>query len=117
MTYITIANTIAIIMPISIYDPGNNLSNPILGVYAPVVDVVTRYAVLPPLVFISDLHDENTQLTIFAAIQLVIMQTITSFTLRNALNIPVIAPQSAPIAIPTIKASSQTANMPNLVEA
>ena len=103
-------------MPISIYEPGKSLSSPNLGVPAPVDDVVKRYAVLPPAVFIKAFLVENTQLTIFAAIQLVIMHTITSLTFRNALNIPVTAPHNAPQTMPTISARNHTANIPNFVD-
>ena len=54
-----------------------------------------------------NLEPLNTQLTTLAAIQFVIIQTITSLTLRYALKKPGIAPQSAPANVPQINASNQ----------
>ena len=46
--------------------------------------------------------------TTLAAIQFIIIQVITSFTLRNALKSPGTAPHNAPASIPPKKAISQT---------
>ena len=50
---------------------------------------------------------ENIHVTKFAAIQLVMIQAMTSLMLRNALSAPGIAPQSAPASSAAQNASSQ----------
>ena len=49
----------------------------------------------------------KSHVTTFAAIQLVIMQAMTSLMFSSALSMPGIAPQSAPAAMPPRNASSQ----------
>ena len=97
-------------MPKSMYEPGNNLSSPIFGVPLPVAAVVIKYPDFPIPVFTSCGIEENTHVTMFAEIQFVIIQTMTSLTLKNARNNPGIAPQSAPKAIPTTTANNQMKN-------
>ena len=96
----------AIKIPMSIFEPGKSLSRPSLGVDTPLAVVGSVYAVLPPAVLMNCLFLSNTQLTMFAAIQLVIIHTITSLTLRKALKSPGISPQIIPQSMPTISASS-----------
>ena len=106
--YTPTAMSIARKMPISIFEPGKSLSSPSLGVDTPLAVVGSVYAVFPPAVLINWLLFLNTQLTIFAAIQLVMMQTMTSLTLRNALNILGISPHIIPQRVPTTRARTQT---------
>jgi len=50
----------------------------------------------------------KTQLTMLAAIQLVMMQTMTSLTPSIALNMPGIKPHSTPASMPATNASIHT---------
>ena len=107
---IPIAIIMAIKIPMSILEPGKIFSNPSLGVDTPLEAVGNVNALFPPAVLMNCLFSTNTQLTILAAIQFVIIQTITSLTLRKALKKPGIRPQIIPQSIPTIKESSHTQN-------
>ena len=109
--YTPIAIAIAMKMLISIFEPGKSLSSPRRGVMTPFEDVGRMKRVLVSAILMNcSPVTLNTQLTMFAAIQFDIMQTITSLTPKKALKSPGSAPHNIPPAIPARSARSHTQN-------
>ena len=82
MTYMSIAITIAIIMPPLTCEPGKNWSRPNFGVSTPLKVVLYTYALFVLSTTFLKLLTSKAHVTTFAAIQFVIMLARTSLMLR-----------------------------------